>query len=96
MSINRRNHSSLFKARVAIDAICENETVAELSTKHQIHSNMIISWKKQLIDESFIVFDSHKRGRQRRDEPKPDDLYMEIGRLKVELEWLKKKSGVLS
>jgi len=85
----RRKFSSAFKAKVALDAVQERETIESLSKKHGVHPNQILRWKKELTDNSSKVFSS---------ETKPDksaqlidELYKQIGQLKVDNDFLKKK-----
>lgn len=80
-----------FKARVALEALKEVKTIAELSSEHEVHSAMISKWKKQLHDHIADIF-------IRKNEQEPDarqqieNLYKEIGRIQVENTWLKKSS----
>lgn len=93
MQGKRRKHSAQFKAKVAIDAIKGEKTVAEISSFYGIHSNQISKWKKQALESLPGVF-SKKRERENKDrEVFEDELYKQIGQLKVELDWLKKNSG---
>ena len=92
MKNKRRNHTAVFKAKVALAAIKGNKTIAELASEYEVHPNQITQWKKKLLDATPEVF---SRCRQR-DKQKQDELtgylYQQIGQLKVELDWLKKKS----
>ncbi len=94
MSRKRRVYSPKFKAKVALDALKERETLAELASKHELHANQIRQWKQsalQNVEEGF----QKKRGKPSKDDqPLIDQLYQQIGQLKVELDWLKKKSGL--
>jgi len=90
MSTKRKIHSADFKAKVALDAYKADKTSAELISIHKVTSGQISTWKKQLLEGAASLFDSGH--------PKTFDaatltapLYEEIGRLKVELDWLKKK-----
>ena len=90
----RRRFSAEFKARVAREALKEQKTIAELAAQFEVHPNQISQWKKQLLDALPEVF-----GRRRGEDPKrrnelTDRLYRQIGRLQVELDWLKKKVGM--
>lgn len=91
MSKKRRSFSKEFKAKVALEALRERETLQELAGRHELHPNQIISWKKHLQGEMASLF-------ARKNEQKGGDLegentrlYEEIGRLKMERDWLKKK-----
>jgi len=94
MKGKRRNHSAQFKVKVALAAIKGDQTVAELASKYEVHTTQITQWKKQVLDSLPEVF-SQKRVRQQQDqEDLTAQLYQQIGQLKVELDWLKKKSGL--
>ena len=90
----RKNFSGDFKAKVALEAIRGVQTVNEIGREFGVHPTQVGVWKKERLDQVGSLFDA-KRG------PKPTDpsasserLYSEIGRLKMELDWLKKKSGI--
>jgi transposase-like protein len=83
-----------FKAKVAIAALREQETVAQLSSRYSIHSTQIHQWKRLLLDGAESLFGTVGRPRKGdSDEVSVDELYEQIGRLKMELERLKKKVG---
>ena len=88
-------HSAMFKTEVAIAAIKAELTQAQISSKYEIHSTQITNWKKQAVSAIKQLFASKlppdkKDSNEQKDQSK---LYEEIGRLKVELDWLKKKSN---
>jgi putative transposase len=87
----RKKYSSDFKAKVALDALKSNKTISELSSVHSVHPNQISQWKKQLQEGVKDIFANHGKNRNHEMERTQDLLYQEIGRLKVELDWLKKK-----
>ena len=90
----RKSHSVSFKAKVAIAALREQETVAQLSSRFAVHSTQIHLWKRQVLDGAEGLFGTVGRPRKgETDEVSVDELYEQIGRLKMELEWLKKKVG---
>ena len=91
MTKQRRRHSAQFKFQVAMDALKETKTIAQLSAQYGVHPNQISHWKKQLIDEGSSVFSKANADQQRRQESIQAELYEQIGRLKMELEWLRKK-----
>jgi len=96
MPKKRRMHSAAFKAKVALEASRELKTVAELASQYQVHPTQINHWKQQLKQGAADLFES-ATSRQVIDPDKlTAPLYEEIGRLKVELDWLKKKSGHVS
>lgn len=83
-----------FKAKVALAAIRGDKTVHELSQEHSVHPTQIAQWKKELQDNAASLFEK-KRGPAKVDEThSPERLYSEIGKLKIELDWLQKKSGI--
>jgi len=89
----RRKHTSEFKAKVGIEAIREQKTVNELSGVYGVNAVQIGRWKKTILAEAPDLFAS-KRGRLKDEEELKENLYCQIGQLKVELDWLKKKSGL--
>jgi putative transposase len=90
MSTKRKIHSASFKAKVALDAYKADKTNAELISTHRVTSGQISTWKKQLLDGVVSLFESgHPKALAATALTAP--LYEEIGRLKVELDWLKKK-----
>ena len=94
MTGKRKSHSVSFKAKVAIAALREQETVAQLSSRYAVHSTQIHLWKRHLLDGAEGLFGTAGRPRKgETDEVSVDELYEQIGRLKMELEWLKKKVG---
>ena len=87
----RKNHDAAIKARVALEAIKGEKTIAQ----YGVHPNQIGQWKKRLLKELPSVF-SGKRKKEEKDRGElEDELYRQIGQLKVELDWLKKKSDLL-
>ena len=94
MSGHRRQHEAAFKARVAIEAIKGQRTVNEIASTYQIHPNQVTEWKKQALRQLAEVFSSGRARAEMEEEGLRNQLYQEIGRLKIELEWLKKKSGL--
>ena len=95
MTKKRRIYGVSFKARVALAAYRGDKTTAQLAGKFGVHGNQISSWKKRLLEGAAEVFAD---GRRRKDEPsaKEEELFEQIGRLKMEVEWLKKKSAQLT
>jgi transposase-like protein len=93
LASRRRRFSGAFKAKVALEALRGRETIAELAMRYEVHPNQITKWKKQLTDGADEVFGAARRDRDA--EGKEKELYEQIGRLKMELEWLKKKASVL-
>ena len=89
MARKRRVLSSQFKAKVAMAAAKEDKTLSELAGKFGVHGNQVSAWKKTLLGRAAELFED---GRSKSAEgPSVDELYAQIGRLQVELGWLKKK-----
>ena len=89
----RRLHPAQFKAKVAIEAIKGLKTTAELAARHEVHPTQITKWKNRLLAEAPGIFSERRSKDREDDEALKGRLYQEIGQLKVELNWLKKKSG---
>lgn len=90
----RKNFTGEFKAKVALEAIRGNKTVNELGQEYGVHPTQVGLWKRELQEQAASLFDV-KRGPKPADpSASPERLYSEIGRLKMELDWLKKKSGI--
>ena len=94
MKNKRRNHSAAFKAKVALAAAQSDKTIAELASEYEVHPNQITQWKKQLLESLPELFSRRRQADQRDQEALTSALYQQIGQLKVELDWLKKKSGL--
>lgn len=88
--ISRKKFSAEFKAKVAIEALKEQKTVAELALQYDIHPTQIQTWKKHFIENSFLAFSAKQTG-DREAEANESRLYEQIGKLQVQNEWLKKK-----
>ena len=91
MSQKRKKHSDEFKARVALDAMKGVRTLSELSSAYGVHPTVIAHWKRQLLDGVPIVFSQAAGVGLRTEEEITAPLYEEIGRLKMEVDFLKKK-----
>lgn len=91
----RRGHDAAFKARVALEALKGEKTMAQLSSEFGVHTNQIRQWRDKLLKEVPSVFSDRRRKQEKEGEEMTSELYRQIGQLKVELEWLKKKSLML-
>lgn len=94
MSKQRKQYSAQFKAKVVVEAIKEQKTMAELASQYGVHPNQIRQWKQQALAELPQVFSNGRARAAKADEGLKARLYQQIGQLTVELEWLKKKSGL--
>jgi len=88
MKSKRQRHSGAFKAKVAIEALQERETISELAKKYNLHPNQISRWKKEFLDRAPEVFE--KPSKDKKDETDLEKLYAKIGHLEMEREYLKK------
>ncbi len=95
MSRKRRVFGAAFKAQVALSAVRGDQTTAELSSKYGVHSSQVTAWKKQLLDQAAELFEDGRSKSRDELSTKEEELYEQIGRLKMEVEWLKKKSAQL-
>ena len=94
MKGKRKQHTAAFKAQVAVAALKGDRTVNELASQYGVHPTLIHTWKKQLLAGADQVFGN---GRQTAAaDAQKAELFEQIGRLKMELEWLKKKVGPLA
>lgn len=95
MSAKRRQFTSQFKAKVAMEAMKGQRTIGELAGLYQVHPSRIAAWKKRLVEYSAMAFEeSSVHGSDHCAPALMAQLYEQIGRLQVELCWLKKKSGL--
>jgi transposase len=93
MSLQRKQHSAGFKAEVALAAIQEQGTTVELASRFGVHPTMIVKWKRQAMkDLSHLFLDKREASGKPKDEALTEQLYQKIGRLEIELDFLKKKS----
>jgi putative transposase len=93
MSMPRRQHSAAFKAKVALEAIRGERTLNELAADYGVHPVQITQWKKLALEELPKIFSSRRGAKPKEEEALRAALYQQIGQLKVELDWLKKKVG---
>ena len=93
--MKRKRYTKEFKAKVALEAIKGQKTVNEIASEFGIHSSQINDWKRQLLAGMPQVFDGQGERREAATEAERDQLYRKIGKLQVEVDWLKKKTGHL-
>jgi len=91
---NRKSFTAAFKTKVALEAIKGHRTVTEIAGEYGVHPHQITQWKKQVMEAVPDVLSDKRRKRNADQEELVAQLYQQIGQLKVELDWLKKKSGL--
>jgi transposase len=89
----RKNYSASFKVKVALAALKGDTTQAQLASEFGVHSHQILQWKKRLVSEAAAIFSTRRSKAEREAEDLQAELYRQIGQLKVELDWLKKRVG---
>ena len=92
MTKKRRRYKAEFKFKVALEAVREIKTISQLASEYQVHPNQIRTWKKQLLSGGAEIFKTNKDRQQQDQAAREAELFEQIGRLKMELEWLKKKA----
>jgi len=92
MGKKRRVLGAKFKAKVALAAVRGDKTLSQLASEFGIHGNQVSAWRQKLLSEAAELFEDGRK-QASREEASAEDMYEQIGRLKMELEWLKKKVG---
>lgn len=95
MSRTRKTFSSEFKAKVALEAIKGYKSMNELAREYQIHPNAIGNWKKEVLESIPEIFNNKRGPRSEPNTELIDQLYKQIGKQQVELDWLKKKLNTI-
>jgi len=90
----RKNHDAAFKAKVALEALRGEKTMAQISSEYGIHVNQIRQWRQKLLEELPGVFSDRRQKKDKETEEMTSELYRQIGQMKVDLDWLKKKAGL--
>jgi putative transposase len=96
MARKRRSFGGSFKAKVALAACRGDKTTAQLAAEYEVHVGQITAWKKQLLEGVAGLFEDGRSKRAAEDTVDDQELYEQIGRLKMEVEWLKKKAAELT
>ena len=94
MARQRKTYTAEFKAKVALAAAKGEKTVNELASQYEVHPTLIHGWKKQLLTGAEGIFENPAQAASADAEVRQAELFEQIGRLKMELEWLKKKAAV--
>jgi putative transposase len=92
MTQKRKQYNMQFKFKVALEAAKEGKTVNQLASDYDLHPNQVSIWKKQLLEEGPSLFSRRVDRQQEQQAAQEAELYEQIGRLRMELEWLKKKA----
>ena len=93
----RRQHSPAFKAKVVLEALKEEKTIAELASEFEIHPKMLTSWRKEFLANASSLFeDKRKKKAEPTEKALIEDLYKQIGKQKVELDFLEKACELLN
>lgn len=89
----RKNYTGKFKAKIAIEVIREQDTIAELASKYEVHRSLLTRWKKEALEGLPTLFSTARKDRNKSKDTQNliEDLYKQIGQLTVENDWLKKK-----
>ena len=85
----RKTYTASFKAKIGLEAIRGVKTANEIVQDHRVHPAQVGQWKKAILEQAGTLFET-KRGRKKEEQSEPERLYSEIGRLKMERDWLKK------
>ena len=93
MSTKRIRHTARFKFQIALEAIKSDKTLNQIASEHQLHPSQISQWKKQLLEQGSDIFTTSANKHQREQNDRESNLYEQIGRLNMELDWLKKKAA---
>ena len=96
MSRKRRVFGGAFKAKVALAAVRGDKTTAQLASEFEVHASQVTAWKQQLLEQAAELFEDGRHQSREESAANEQQLYEQIGRLKMENEWLKKKSAQLS
>ena len=95
MGSMRRTHDAAFKAKVALEAVKGEKTIGQIASEYGVHANQIRQWRARLLEMLPELFSQRRPQREKAHDELEAELYRQIGQLKVELEWLKKKSQSL-
>ena len=94
MKRQRKQYSADLKAKIAIEAVKGQRTIQEIASHYSVHPSQVTQWKKQLLESAGDIFSGGRDHAAEADEQMKAELYQQVGKLQVELDWLKKKSGL--
>lgn len=95
MPKQRKQYSADFKARVALEVVKAQRGINEIASEYGVHPSQLLQWKRQLVESLPTVF-ADKRSKANQEQAELEaQLYQQIGQLKVELDWMKKKAGLI-
>ena len=94
MKRQRKQHSADLKAKIAVEAVKGQRTIQEIASHYSIHPSQVTQWKKQLVEGASEIFTHGREHHAEAGEELKAELYQQVGKLQVELDWLKKKSGL--
>jgi putative transposase len=95
MGQKRKQYSAAFKFKIALEGAKKVKTISQIASDNNLHPNQVSNWKKQLLTEGTGLFEKKNSRRQKEQEKREAALYEQIGRLKMENEWLKKTVDVI-
>jgi len=90
----RKVYTAAFKAKVGLEALSEKRTLNEIAQSYAVHPVQVSQWKREIVEGVPALFETRRGPKKPEESTDPERLYSEIGRLKMELDWLKKKSGM--
>jgi len=93
MAVKRKQFTPQFKFKVALEAAGNQKTQSQIASKFGVHPTQISQWKKELLQNGKELFEKRPKKQAQQAAQRETELYEQIGRLKMELEWLKKKAG---
>ena len=93
MTVKRKQFTPQFKFKIALEAAGNQKTQGQIASEFGVHPTQISQWKKELLQNGKMLFDKRPKKKEQQTEQRETELYEQIGRLKMELEWLKKKVG---
>jgi transposase-like protein len=96
MTTKRKKHTAQFKFKVALEAVRNLKTRNQIASQFEVHPTQVGQWKKTLVEKGSAIFETPHHEDKKKQDKQETELYEQIGRLKMELEWLKKKSGQIS